>query len=573
MKKGLLFATALMTGIAAFAAQPTLSNEALKATKVSATPGVATMAVRADVSPKDVTEATKAIITLPSNLFYSGLSDDGYSLKNNIGIASAYENYTFKSASTGVNKLSWSYPDVWTGFDADRNIPELNSDAESITYSAPAGVFPGPSLTVFGPNYIDQIDLEVDPQYPVEILYGGGTSFISSQRTYGLTTISRMTVPSPDGRDGNFSRGHVLGYDISKDSDVNKDWGNYVTQVETAADSTSTVSDVVYSGFGNIFPAPASPYLIQNVWAWCYAQFKGAGTLTLKVCTLDENDQPVEVLAKGTCDYTKDSESGVFNFPIKSVDEFGFEIDEPLMIDQRVAFIITDLDKDPNITTLMPLWATGYAYNADEANPFEGEVYNCNIIKYDLNGKSVESNFSSPWNYYSDATRTTLMAVTSYTFFTDAVFGFCVEEGTKLAGDIHRGVDEGGEEFEITLESLYSIADDEISVSDDSWVSVELGAYNQQTGLQTLSILADPLDGKEGNSCVITINAYAAEPLHIILGQGTLAVEGVSANKEVVASKYFDLQGRELKGQPESGFVIRKDIKADGTSTVVKTVL
>ena len=62
MKKGLLFATALMTGIAAFAAQPTLSNEALKATKVSATPGVATMAVRADVSPKDVTEATKAII-------------------------------------------------------------------------------------------------------------------------------------------------------------------------------------------------------------------------------------------------------------------------------------------------------------------------------------------------------------------------------------------------------------------------------------------------------------------------------------------------------------------------------
>lgn len=572
MKKGLLFATALTTGIAAFAAQPLLPAEALKATKVEAAPGVATKAVRNVVSPKDVTEATKAIITLPSNLFYIGLSQDQRVLENNIGWTGAYKPITFKSASTGAKSISWTYPDVWAD-SADGNVPELNSTEESITFSAPFGIFGGPSLIAFGPNYIDQIDLTVDTQYPLEILYGAGTQTISSQFYFGMTPINRMNVDCPFEKDGRFSSGHILGVNNTKDSQVNQQWGEYVADLVLEEDPTAVVSDVVYSGFGNIFPEPISPYMIQNVWAWCRAEFKGAGTLTLKVVSLDENDQPLKEIAQGTCDYTKESSSGVYNFPLKSVDEFGFEIDEPIVINSRVAFLITDLESDPNITYFQPLWPMSYTYDADDSNPFRNIMYNCNLVKYNLDGKATEACLQSPWSYYANETKTHLMAITSYAFFTDAMYGFCVEAGAKVAGDVHKGISEGGDEFDFTFESLWAVSEDEITVSDESWVSVELGAYNQQTGLQTLSILADPLDGKEGNSCVITINAYAAEPLHIILGQGTLAVEGVSADSEVVASKYFDLQGRELKAQPENGFVIRKDIKADGTSTVVKTVL
>ncbi len=584
MKKSLLFAAAALVGLSASAVQPCLPVDAMEVSKYEATPVVASKAIRNDVSLKDVTEPTKAVIKLPSTLFYFGLSDDYMGIGTNVGLTSPYERLTFKSESTGVSKLSWTYPNVWGAGDAE----ELTSSENSITYSAPFGYFHGPSLTVFGPDYIDAIDLEIDTQYPSAILYGANSSALRSDRmVLGMTPISRMQVYPPFEEDAKFTSGHILGFNHEKDSPVDEMWGGYVADLMmekdsnlTTVDSIAIATSAVYSGFGTIFPKPASPYLVQNVWAWCRAKFNGAGTLLLKVCLMEEDDKLGEVIAQGTCDYTAETSSGMFVFSLKSIDEDGFEIDEPVVINDRIAYVITDTEGGKNIEYLQPCWPMGYYYevtdkNGERAkNPYLDQAYNLNIIKYTFNGEEVEDALYSPWGYYGDEAGEYLMSITSYAFFTDAFFGFCIEAGSEVAGDVHKGISDAGEEFVFTFESLYAVDEEEVEISDDSWITYELGEFDNQTGLQTLTILADPLeDGKEGNGSIITINAFAARPLHLVLGQGTLAVDNVNANSEVVASKYFDLQGRELKAQPDSGVVIRKDIKADGSSTVVKTVL
>ena len=57
------------------------------------------------------------------------------------------------------------------------------------------------------------------------------------------------------------------------------------------------------------------------------------------------------------------------------------------------------------------------------------------------------------------------------------------------------------------------------------------------------------------------------------VGNGGSGVTSVVSTAAVVNSEYFDLTGRKLAEAPATGIVIKKDLRADGTSTVSKVIL
>lgn len=80
----------------------------------------------------------------------------------------------------------------------------------------------------------------------------------------------------------------------------------------------------------------------------------------------------------------------------------------------------------------------------------------------------------------------------------------------------------------------------------------------------------DGLDAGAFHSMCDSWGGYAA-PEHFSLVNTPLSVNTITSDAETVSSVYFDLQGRQVDNSA-NGVLIRKDIKADGTSSVVKVV-
>lgn len=78
---------------------------------------------------------------------------------------------------------------------------------------------------------------------------------------------------------------------------------------------------------------------------------------------------------------------------------------------------------------------------------------------------------------------------------------------------------------------------------------------------------------------VQTVNANLegsvfAKGQNFVVGNGGAGIGNINGNAAaVVATEYFDLMGRQLTEAPESGIVIKKEIREDGSNTVTKVIL
>ena len=78
---------------------------------------------------------------------------------------------------------------------------------------------------------------------------------------------------------------------------------------------------------------------------------------------------------------------------------------------------------------------------------------------------------------------------------------------------------------------------------------------------------------------VQTVNAglegsVFAKGQNFVVGNGGAGIGNINSNAAaVVATEYFDLMGRQLTTAPESGIVIKKEIREDGSNTVTKVIL
>lgn len=107
----------------------------------------------------------------------------------------------------------------------------------------------------------------------------------------------------------------------------------------------------------------------------------------------------------------------------------------------------------------------------------------------------------------------------------------------------------------------------------DEWMHVQANDYaNGDTNFQSIDVTLDPNNGPD-RSTVLTIEIMGAELSIPISQKGTgSGITDASSDSPVVATAYYDLQGRQLRQQPSQGLYLRRDTRADGSCTTAKEV-
>ncbi|MDE7408248.1 MAG: hypothetical protein K2M76_07490 [Muribaculaceae bacterium] len=105
------------------------------------------------------------------------------------------------------------------------------------------------------------------------------------------------------------------------------------------------------------------------------------------------------------------------------------------------------------------------------------------------------------------------------------------------------------------------------------WYEVTVGDLDENSGLQNVTVKVNALPaGVTGRSSDLLIKIPGAQQVIKISKGEVSGVDSVVSDAAVVSSCYFDLMGRELNAEPETGMFIRQDVKADGSKVATKVV-
>lgn len=98
-------------------------------------------------------------------------------------------------------------------------------------------------------------------------------------------------------------------------------------------------------------------------------------------------------------------------------------------------------------------------------------------------------------------------------------------------------------------------------------ISITVGEAGDESTPVTVKVKA--LEGT-GRSGKFTVKAPAVN-VEFVVAQGEGAgVGNITAADGVVATRYFDIFGRELNAAPANGIYIQKSVKANGSTTSAK---
>ncbi len=131
---------------------------------------------------------------------------------------------------------------------------------------------------------------------------------------------------------------------------------------------------------------------------------------------------------------------------------------------------------------------------------------------------------------------------------------------------------EGGEK-EFVFEPYEDISTDGKFTGEgaNDWVLFEVGDVDLIDYTQTVTVMVDPLpEGVSGRETTVYVEICGAKQAIKIKQGDVSAIDEVGSDAEVVATQYYDLQGRALKAAPEAGLYLKKEVRADGNVQTVK---
>lgn len=330
------------------------------------------------------------------------------------------------------------------------------------------------------------------------------------------------------------------------------------------------------------FDAPAAPYALKKLSVSALVDCQAGAQLRFVFFKMNEKGQITnEVLKDYTYTfpeaYSSYTTSKYFDVPVEftSTDEFGFELDYQL-IDCGMAMMILGYED-----------AKFNDFDLHVAFYLDGEpTFTVNSYKFwayasfDYNGTTMADLFQFPYMFYTDATKTQLMAPTSLNITMDVEYPYLMTYGNYTTGEAYEPATEfkayiaSGAEEQFGLlcsgkaeDILYATADG----SDiPEWLTVEISDnevdYSGITGEDVVVkfAVAAGLDDTE-KSCDIVLS-YKGQDQTYKIHQATSGVEGIAAESNA-AAKYYNLEGMEI-ANPENGFYIVK--RGNSVSKVVK---
>ena len=467
----------------------------------------------------------------PEGVYTLGLSSElrGYSV--NIKYGPAYTPLTWINQSKGATSYLWTFYDPEFNKGEDGKVLQKTSTEKDLTLSYPWSSVSVPTLAASDGTNTETFDPSAETSVPrlAYYIFGGQAEASDSQGNVtetGMTMYDKFGVADGDGY--RFSTGAIYAYMPGqknfKENGTNTNWDTYVSQAQKGSDACLT-------GFGMVFSKPASTYSITKLWAWINVVATKATQLKAEIYRIDDEGKIAnEVLASGVANITAGS-TDVPVFSLKSLDEDGFEIDDPINIDSSILVIISGFSGNDAITSVTPTFGVGNTYAASEKSPYARHAVN--VIEYkDADGKDARVYAFCPWSYYTDDSKQTLMAVTDYLFMLDATTWW-------MSADVENyAFDKNGGSYEFSINSYKSSQAWTVdSDSEDEWLtfsaSDNVNSSNQYTGVTAVTATAKALPaGVTGRSSKVTFS-YPGASTTVLFTQGETGVEDAVVDNSV----------------------------------------
>ena len=517
----------------------------------SALSPVMTDAVLVDTNAKfGKKTSTKATLSAsydrPATMYTLGLTESLSGFQKAFVFGPAFTPTTWVNQSRDASSYMWSFTDPSFEKGEDGNAKSSTSTDKDLTLSYSWSSVKVPTLTAS-----DGVNSELfDPSAstfdsPVAYYIFGGHAEVETQtgtEEVGMTMYENMGKTNAQGY--KFTRGSIYAYNVggTKDYKANgthNQWESYFSEENIG-------TDVAMQGFGMVFKKPASTYSITKTWAWLNVEATKATQLRATVYTINDEGAMSDVLATGTANIAAGSNS-VVTFKLSSLDEDGFEIEGPVNVNSAIMIVVTGFAGNDAITSVTPTFGLGNLYTAGGKNPYENHAIN--VLSYkDANNKTQTGFFYSPWSYYTDSSRSELMAVSDYMFMVDASFWwmrpFAADGQTQLSSDKAIVLPSNGGSYPFYMVSHNQYADWTYDVTYDSadeWLTFD-GEDEMKSGqyasVVDVTATAQALPaGTTSRSATVEFSSPGAScTLTFMQGEGGVADAVVDSNVSVVVA-------------------------------------
>lgn len=482
-----------------------------------------------EITPASATETAGMSISYANPVnFYVGSTEDGVSMTGNDNVVPylmmpAYADLTWKNLTTGATSYAWEYIDPT--FETEDPLTTTTTD---LTVTYPWAQLINPTLKAANDNgsgsYV----------YDANLLTGGNLSFSQDGENYlfGAAMYNIYSMMS-------WTSWEPAGMSDTGDENI----------------SSSLGVDAKVVGFGNLYPAPATPYAVSRVWATVDGQWEAGAVIDVTLYSL-KNGLPNEVLAYGS--YTSATAhtpttgymSGCADIAVDLQHEVdGFVSTGFITVSDSVYVEIST--SDAKVTSLYPIgfisgneedWfqlnsaGTGIASTEEQ----KAKLSACWQFTFEYEGETYAGFEKFPYFYsFSGLDSYGYWNPTAYMIDMDARFGWLTSsaEGGNIV------IPTNGGESDVTYLSCYYEFNESLFVESDldmdgviddaSWLSYELiyPEYDEAAGSGTngqIIFTADALEGA-GRSAQVEISVIGAEPIVLTVSQGTVGVSSVEA--------------------------------------------
>lgn len=346
---------------------------------------------------------------------------------------------------------------------------------------------------------------------------------------------------------------------------------------------------------------PLAPYALSSISLSAFLSCKKGDSFTVNVIEMDDAGQGVRYIKQGykvTAPNDLSLQRLSYTIPFTSIDELtGDELDY-VMVDTPIMIEIVGYE---GLDAFIPILAFNL-YDVTDAD---------DAMMTNANAMSIPSSCAAVLLLEGDTKRATLAMNSDF----GSLSGWSTTTGSVLYGlpislDMSMNVEYvylfadkiiemdkdlkalstvnvplNDENSELTYRVLTSAWNaDEVYVGADfgedlpEWLIVNTDFVNGLNGSQyekymTVKFSVDKT--KLGNATMSSLSAkvvalYKGKRLVFNIDSKTTGIGSVEADADVVASEYFDMMGRKLNAEPQSGLFIRKDLKADGTTVATK---
>lgn len=351
---------------------------------------------------------------------------------------------------------------------------------------------------------------------------------------------------------------------------------------EIYSGDADNISNARLEGLLQFMPAPASPYIINNV-RWL-AYWKSTIGYDLKFSVLKQNeDGSFETIATTSTPLAAQSEfRGAYHlFPLKTQLSGGVE-QEGVVIDGPVIFMLHGFHEegmDEGVTNFLSPIEMMYSDYMEMTQYWDAG----SMVSFDYNNNGTTERYTSAetiqggyyWNYDENIMRDTVVYTSSYPVFFDVEFPFIYSEESEIEMPVAGG-DKEVLVMSNQMSELWEVTDENGEFDLPEWITfetvdqqdAELGIFNDSTNV---TFTVDPLpDGVEGRQakilfCYPSFEAPAVVK-EFVIKQGTVQDvvagdvngDGVCNSADVTALYQFILNNDDSK-------IVNGDQNGDGT--------